>query len=594
LHRAGILTTENCNIIVGHPDPRGVADALISLHKVGILTSENRNVVAAEHPSPYLVADALTHLHRAHILTPENRNVVAAGHANSGHVARALTCLHYASILTPENRTVVVAWNARPVDVADALTLLYKDGILTQDNFNTVGGHANSADVTLAISCLHRAGILTQDYFNVVAGHADPRAVADALIWLHKAGILTPENRDVVVWHASPLDVTLALFSLNHAHILTQENFTALLSPAHQVLLNPNMREIMWNRLGPTQLRDNWVRILEAVRHANPVQALTILTDQILGIEPVAGANPVNAQINDQQSTHTASVHCSVSESATRLFERYGAQLDGLNLDTIIATINAWAHALPAGNVNDAAKRCVERLSAPHYTYSDAVSDVSTRQLLALSWLAIHDEAHRQGSLSDALRQFCEGLYESQRGYNLSDEWVDEGGVDNPICTAGTFNKLVEKLAGIHPDVIIKHITSKIAGLKFPSVVKEEVNRYLTERTKPTTAAGFVSITARLKQIEDEGVSAVWDAIKENVSTRMFEEFGSLYTNKDNPQFTGLVDAGQYVNLGQLLSESEGYREYCSVSMKSYGVFFKISREVPCHRDDKNNDAPTP
>ena len=255
-------------------------------------------------------------------------------------------------------------------------------------------------------------------------------------------------------------------------------------------------------------------------------------------------------------------------------------------------------HTLPADGVNDAAKRCFKRLSSPFYTYSDKVSDVSTRQLLALSWLAIHDEANRHGSLSDALNQFCEGLYESQRGYNFSDEGVDNGGVDNLICTAGTFNKLVEKLEGIHPDVIIKVITPKIAGLKLPAVVKEEVNRYLTEITNPTTVIGFVSISALLKKIEEDGVSVIWDKIKENVSTRMFEEFGSLYDNKEDARFAGLVDAGQYVNLGQLpsfqkiLSESKGYRKYCSATMKSYGAFFTCSSMTFDHVDEQF-DAPS-
>ena len=504
-----------------------------------------------------------------HIFDEENFNVVinvvfydlAIGHAKPWIAAQSLCNLNHVGILMPANRDVLV-------------------------------GHPNSFLVAQAICWLADKDLLTQDNLNTVAGHPAPAGIEYLLTNLHQTGILTAENRDSVARYEAPWHLDFVIDLLHQAGILTQDSFTALLNPAHQVLLHPHLREIMWDRLAANHLRDNWVRILEAAETQNPEEALRILTTQILGMGEVVGVgvNPGNAQINDRQSTHTASVHRSVSESATRLFERYGAQLDGLNLDTIITTINAWAHALPAGSVNDAAKRCFERLSAPHYTYSDVVSDVSTCQLLALSWLAIHDEANRQGSLSDALRQFSEGLYESQRGYNLSEQGVDEGGVDDPICTAGTFNKLVEKLEGIHLDVIIKHITPKIAGLKLPAVVKEEVNRYLTERTTPTTAAGFVSITARLKQIEDEGVSAIWDAIKENVSTSMFDEFGSLYTNKDNPQFTGLVDAGQYVNLGKLpsfqkaLSESEGYREYCSVSMKSYGVFFKESREENDHQ----------
>jgi carbonic anhydrase len=62
----------------------------------------------------------------------------------------------------------------------------------------------------------------------------------------------------------------------------------------------------------------------------------------------------------------------------------------------------------------------------------------------------------------------------------------------------------------------------------------------------------------------------------------MFDEFGSLYTNADDPRFTGLIDAGKYSELEGLpsfqkqISESVGYRKYCSSVMKSsYSVFFQ-------------------
>ena len=306
---------------------------------------------------------------------------------------------------------------------------------------------------------------------------------------------------------------------------------------------------------------------------------------------------PVN--INDSQSTHTASVHRTVSESASRVFDRYGAQLNGQNMDALISTITKWANALPAGQpMNDAAKRCVARLAAPQYTYTDPGSNINTRQMLTLSWLAIHDEDLRQGSLADAEQQFCEGLYEIQRGYNLSDTGVDLNGEDSAICTGGTFNKLVEKLEGISPDVTIEYITPTTAALKLPIVMKEEVNRYLTSRMNPKTAALFVNITTQLKQIEEQGVSVIWDAIKDRVATRMFDEFGSLYTNKDDVRFTGFIDAGQDVELGKLpsfqkkLSESEGYHQYCSATIKSYRMFSKMNRDSP-ESDSDDTDTPS-
>jgi hypothetical protein len=540
------------------------------------------------------VVVAIERLSQDNILTEANVIAVAL-HNYPGEVARALVSLSRANILTQENITAVAS-HAYPGVVSEAIVSLSRANILTQENVAALASHANPGGVAYALATLSQANILTQANFIAVASHANPRAVASALVSLSQANILTQANITAVALHASPGDVASALGLLSEANILTQATFTALFQQEHQILLNPIIRDIIWDRLGAGDLRNNWGRILEASRNPNPERALTILTNQILGI---GAANPVNAQINDGQSTHTASVHLSVSDSAARLFERYGAQLDGSNLDSIIDKINTWANALPSGGVNDAAKRCVRRLSAPDYTYTDEVSGVSTRQLLALSWLAMHDDAHREGSLDDALAQLSEGLYECQRGYNLSDVSVDNGHADSPICIAGTFNKLVEKLAGIHPDVCIKLITPKIATLKLLPIVKEAVMRYLTERANPRTDAEFVSITALLKRVEEDGVSAIWDEIKDNVSAQMFEEFGSLYINKEDARFTGLVDAGEYAPLGQLpsfqkeLSESKGYRQYCSATLTSSSAFFALG-SMRLDRGDPFSRSPSP
>ncbi len=323
---------------------------------------------------------------------------------------------------------------------------------------------------------------------------------------------------------------------------------------------------------------------------AGELELAAIPEPDIAAIVPVVMNGPVN--INGQQSTHTASVHRTVSESATKLLDRYGAQLDGLNLDTIIATINTWAHALPPGNFNDTAKRCVERLTAPHYTYSDVVSDVSTRQLLALSWIAVHDDSLRISSLADAEKQFCTGLYEIQREYNLSETGIDLGGEDLHACSGGTFNKLMEKLVNIHPDVHIEFITMDTATLKFKTVIKDEANQYLCKRANPLTLNSFLSVTNHLKQLEKDGVEVIWDDIKYKVATRMFEEFHSLFVSKDDAKFTDFIDAGQYLEMDRLpsfqkmLFQSKGYQQYCSTVLRASGIFSGLIRQ----RDTKESE----
>src|SRR3990167_7222643 len=194
----------------------------------------------------------------------------------------------------------------------------------------------------------------------------------------------------------------------------------------------------------------------------------------------VHGVAAVVPNINDGQSTHNASVHQAVSESATRLAQRYQLMIDGAGLEIVIERVKAYVSNLSDDSQkNKAAKRCVLRIAAPNYTFTDPSSHITTRQLLALTFLAICDDAHRMASLDDAKAQFVEGLYEIQRGYNLSDTGVDRGGEDRPICSAGTFNKLIEKLQGIHPDGQIRFITRETASLKLPIVVRETVRTYL-------------------------------------------------------------------------------------------------------------------
>ena len=301
-----------------------------------------------------------------------------------------------------------------------------------------------------------------------------------------------------------------------------------------------------------------------------------------LTIQHIMGVQiPALVNINDAQSTHTASVHRTVSESATRLLDRYGTTMNASVLDGLITRITGAINALPSDNPkNEAAKRCVARLAAPDYVYTDLTSGVNTRELLALSWLALHDEKMCTASLEDATRLFIEGLYEIQRGNNLSETGADLHGGDINICSGGTFNKLLEKLNGVHPDVVIEVITLKLAALKFPIVVKEEVKHYLADKANPATFSEFNQFTHQIKQIEEEGVDVIWGSIKDHVAARMFDEFGSLYVNQDDPRFTAFMDTAQYIELGELpsfqkeLSESEGYRKYCSSMMRSPGLFF--------------------
>ncbi len=82
---------------------------------------------------------------------------------------------------------------------------------------------------------------------------------------------------------------------------------------------------------------------------------------------------------------------------------------------------------------------------------------------------------------------------------------------------------------------------------------------------------------------------------------RIFDEFGSLYANQHGPRFTGFIDAGKYTELGDLpsfqkeISESKGYRKYCSTVMKSsYRMFSQQEQPRDAEDDLSDEDTNTP
>lgn len=240
---------------------------------------------------------------------------------------------------------------------------------------------------------------------------------------------------------------------------------------------------------------------------------------------------------------------------------------------------------LPDTLRNKAAKRCIDAIT--QYSFTESVSKVTLNQLLALSYLVIHDDEKRESSREDAYNQFIEGLYEIQRGQNLSAEGIDDQRKDSSICLAGMFNKLIEKLSGIYPDVELIYITNQTAGLKLPIIVREELKKYLEELSNPKTIEGFHYFITLINELFEEGIEIIWNKIKPRVAESLFDEFKSLYQyDRKNLNFLSLVNTEQYVELNnidltgyqQQLLSSTGYRKYCSQIIQK-SRFFSLGTE---------------
>ena len=209
------------------------------------------------------------------------------------------------------------------------------------------------------------------------------------------------------------------------------------------------------------------------------------------------------AVINYAQSVHASSVHASVSKSATSLV---GFYQDIKNPETVqeqIAGLQAWLNTeegqerpaenplskkTPISKQIKAAIACVERLSKLE-RFRDENSGVSMRQALALAWMGTKNpQANGAGAapLTEAeIKSRCESfitcLYEIQRGYNFTGENGDKANpVDNgkkkdkPICTGGSFNKLIVGLAEVgHEGVDLSFVTAETLLLKAHSLPKQ-------------------------------------------------------------------------------------------------------------------------
>lgn len=280
------------------------------------------------------------------------------------------------------------------------------------------------------------------------------------------------------------------------------------------------------------------------------------------------------AGLDGEQSSHTASVHKSVSDSATKLMTRYKDTLSAQGEDKIISELSQWLDGLnaPTGTIN-VARRCLSRLaSTKEFDYEDPKSKVTLKQLLALVWLAAHDNALKIGTDEDMGSVMLEGIVEIQRGYNLNAKGVDDGLVDQPICPAGAFTKLIEKLVSIHPDAEIDYVTKFSAGLKLQRVVVEEIRHYLTTLSFPQSPRQVDERNQLITSIVEGIDDVIWGHVSDRVSNRLFVEFGALFKNDRNSDaYIKFIEAGQYTNL-----KEDDFRDLRPVSVRP-SVFRPIS-----------------
>jgi len=326
--------------------------------------------------------------------------------------------------------------------------------------------------------------------------------------------------------------------------------------------------------------RENFRRLLAASQEQN------LLNREVTRILQAYRTDQNQEEFNPEQSTHTGSVHRSLSESAIKLNARYGKDLDEK------ATIKAMRVKVEASHPG-IALRCFDRLTSDEYRFADPVSNVSVHRLLALMDKALSDELNLRdhpdmafdelnlkADPDDAFKLFLEALGEIQRGGNLDRDGKDnKAPQDSPICPGGTFNKILEKLHGIHIDVNMRYITKLGAGHRLQHLAREHALKYLEQLAKSDINKARKVISAIDK---DTTVEPVWGCIRDAVSQELWNEFNEAFSGKAD--FKSFLEATGVYSPAPTLEEMEARLSAQTPLLSNLSLFQPFSNGGDAHQ----------
>lgn len=574
---------------------------LDEVHCGTLLNSDVQNFITRPNHLGTITFDTFLKLDKDHCIglrAPDVRNLIS-----SSNNAGAMTFAEFQQ-LSPDNYYILSS-----AGVINAIRTFVPQGTtvfnaLLQLDLNHIRALQN-INVQNVIMQLSRAGAMTFDAYRQLTENQLAMLTKPVICELILAGTL-------------PFNTLQQLNDTGHFIIIFDYD-TQIINLLRTGIINFADRE----QFIALANEDNAEHLLQTI-HTNPQILADLIARRITILDVIRQLpRPAAAAINRPQSTHTASVHRSVSDSATRLLARYGRQLSNVeSVSNKIDDLEACVFSLTEEAKQQAALRCIDRIRTIDFT--DPASRVTLKKLLALAFTAIQDDSLREGGYENALERLIVALYEIQRGYNLSDapgeEYQDNGMRDNSICVPGSFNKLIEKLNSIHPDCEIIVESLPLLNLKLPVVVKEELRAYLSQLAiSLQTAQEASTFTNLIQRIISEGISDyIYEKIRANITNKILMEFPGLFPNiiaaekgtvivttdslrrvqEERNVFAQLISAGKdatitaedVVGARKQLVESIGYREWCSCVMRQ--SMFAVSPVVPqCENQDDEQTA---
>jgi hypothetical protein len=398
---------------------------------------------------------------------------------------------------------------------------------------------------------------LSQAEFDDILSCPYPNEAYKVIKILEDLNMLTSERRHHVLINAHQKELCDVIRSLSRGHHFqpNEDQLNVIFERAHDL----SICLYLFDHIPDHLFNDNTVnQLLNLSVEVNPSFGISAFVNELINGNVNASKKVI---LNTAQSTHTASVHRSISASAVRLKNRYELDLKKIGIDKILEEIKSYINSLPDDenklvNKNSAAKRAIKTLDNEYslWQYIEPVSKISNKEFLALAWITIHDEKTCTAPFNDSLESFIKSLYEIQRGYNLDVDGInDDGKQDKVICSSGAFNKIAQGLESIHPDIEIEYFTQTGANLKIQN------SRLVFDKCLSYFKGKNLS-KIQLDQLREEGFESKlfdesWTDLRKDIAEEMLEYREVFKSDKDYHEF---IAASKWtLNIDELCEEIE-------------------------------------
>ncbi len=432
----------------------------------------------------------------------------------------------------------------------ELLTLLSNSNQLSQGNFDKIFSRVDKHILCNLIVELSERVHITTARIDILVNTNEPRKTQIILRYLHAMHLLNDENQRLYSIHLNKHELCQVLYGLALSEFdnLTQAQLDIIF--LHANILGRD-REL-FTQLPPHLINDDLFLRISTICSTNQdtntkLELINNHIQQLLN-RPIRRVLEPHV-LNSAQSTHTASIHKSVSESAKKLKNNYGSILVKKGKEALLQEIKAYIASLPGDkseltNKNSAAKRAIDSLTKLFWQFEDPSSKISNLEILILAWVALNDDNNRDKncSLSHAKICFVNGLYELIRGYNLDDSANDDGKPDYMICCPGGFNKIVESLNTIHPDVKIVHITMALANIELKIRSTNSIINALN--ISKLSADEIKALRKELDNPDGLCIEEIYKNVKPEVHSTLLEYRSLFKTDRDYVEF---IDSGFWV-----------------------------------------------